>query len=177
MTMENYRKGKNEEQPLERTAIPLDLPEEFLWMQVRGGSKIRNLLEHALKSFEQSRTVVWTGAGPSVGKTITCAEIMKREYKQKLHQITKICYKECNEYWDPAVPELDRLVVKRKQPMIHICLSIDSLNDQELGYQAPGDVVPYKSPTSQPHPNRQHHKREFNRSKPASNRNSQVSRS
>lgn len=34
MIMENYRKGKNEEQPLERTTIPLDLPEEFLWMQV-----------------------------------------------------------------------------------------------------------------------------------------------
>lgn len=33
--MNNYRKGKNVEEPLERTKIPIpNLPENFLWMQV-----------------------------------------------------------------------------------------------------------------------------------------------
>lgn len=33
--MENYHKGKNVEEPLERDKIPIpNLPENFLWMQV-----------------------------------------------------------------------------------------------------------------------------------------------
>lgn len=37
------------------------------------------------------------------------------------------------EYWDPLLPELDQLVVKRKLPMIHIYLSMEPLNKDELG--------------------------------------------
>lgn len=92
--MENYRKGKNVEEPLERERIPIpNLPSNFLWMQVRGGSKIRNLLTHALNEYRDARSVVWTGFGQSVGKTITCAEIMKRESGNTLHQITRLCYR------------------------------------------------------------------------------------
>lgn len=92
--MENYRKGKNVEEPLERNKIPIcDLPENFLWMQVRGGSKIRNLVSHALSEYKEAKVVVWTGFGQSVGKAITCAEIMKREAGNTLHQITKLCYR------------------------------------------------------------------------------------
>lgn len=61
-------------------------------LQVRGGSKIRSLLSHAIGEFPEVGSVVWTGFGPSVGKAITCAEIMKREFKD-LHQITRICYR------------------------------------------------------------------------------------
>ncbi|KRT81061.1 hypothetical protein AMK59_5203 [Oryctes borbonicus] len=92
--MENYKKGKNVEEPLIKENIPInELPENFLWMQVRGGSKIRNLLSLAMEVFSEKQYVVWTGFGQSVGKAITCAEIMKREYKQPLHQITRICYR------------------------------------------------------------------------------------
>lgn len=92
--MENYRKGKNVEELLDRKLIPIpNLPENFLWMQVRGGSKIRNLLTHALNEYNNTRTVLWTGFGQSVGKTITCSEIMKRKSGNTLHQITKLCYK------------------------------------------------------------------------------------
>lgn len=39
-----------------------------------------------------------------------------------------------NEYWDPIIPDLDQLVVKRKLPLIHICLSAEKLSDKdELG--------------------------------------------
>ncbi|KAL1494914.1 hypothetical protein ABEB36_010425 [Hypothenemus hampei] len=143
--MENYRKGKNVEESLDRLKIPIsDLPTDCLLMQVRGGSKIRNLLDYALQQFPVSKTIVWTGVGPSVGKAVTCAEIMKREYKQQLYQITKICYRTVDEYWDPLIPELDQLVVKRKLPMIHICLSSEKLNKNELGYQSPDEVIPHK---------------------------------
>lgn len=92
--MEYYRKGKNVEEPLERERIPVPgLPVGFLWMQVRGGSKIRNLLSHALSEYKEAKVVVWTGFGQSVGKAITCAEIMKRECGDTLHQITKLCYR------------------------------------------------------------------------------------
>lgn len=37
------------------------------------------------------------------------------------------------EYWDPIQPELVPLVVKRKLPMIHIYLSTDTLDQNELG--------------------------------------------
>lgn len=33
---------------------------------------------------------------------------------------------------------MDQIVVKRKLPMIHILLSTSPLNDNEIGYQAPG---------------------------------------
>lgn len=92
--MENYRKGKNIEEPLERDKIPIpNLPPNFLWMQVRGGSKIRNLLSHALNEYKEAKVLVWTGFGRSVGKAITCAEIMKRECGNSLHQITRLCYR------------------------------------------------------------------------------------
>ncbi|XP_066258166.1 ribonuclease P protein subunit p25-like protein [Euwallacea similis] len=151
--MENYRKGKNVEEPMEKSKIPISsLPKEFLWMQVRGGSKIRNLLDYALKNFEQSKVVVWSGSGPSVGKSITCVEIMKREYKQQLHQINKICYTSVDEYWDPENPDLDQLVVKRKLPVVHICLSLEKLNENELGYQAPSEVIPFRGQNVQKQP-------------------------
>lgn len=92
--MENYRKGRNVEEPLERDRIPIpDLPANFLWMQVRGGSKIRNLVSHALAEYKGAKVVVWTGFGQAVGKTITCAEIMKRESGNTLYQITRLCYR------------------------------------------------------------------------------------
>ncbi|XP_050505959.1 ribonuclease P protein subunit p25-like protein [Diabrotica virgifera virgifera] len=146
--MENYKKGKNIEEPLERNKIPIPkLPENFLWMQVRGGSKIRNLLPHAINEFREAKHVVWTGFGSSVGKCITCAEIMKREFNNTLHQITKICYRLVEEYWDPLLPELDQIVVKRRLPMIHIYLSSESIDTEELGYQAPGQILFFNSQT------------------------------
>ncbi|KAI4461330.1 ribonuclease p subunit p25 [Holotrichia oblita] len=143
--MENYQKGKNVEEPIVKENIPIkDLPEDFLWMQVRGGSKIRNLLSLAMEQFPEKQYIVWTGFGQSVGKAITCAEIMKREHKQSLHQITRICYRLVEEYWDPITPGLDQLVVKRQLPMIHILLSCNPLNNDDYGYQGPNTTIPYK---------------------------------
>ena len=139
--MENYRKGKNVEEEITRDKIPIpDLPQNFLWMQVHGGSKIRNLLDVAIKGFADQGVVVWTGSGAAISKTISCVEILKR--RQRAHQITKIVYKKSEEFWEPLLPELDELVVVRDEPTIHILLSKDPLNSGESGYQAPGEIDP-----------------------------------
>lgn len=169
--MENYRKGKNVEEEITKETIPIPgLPTNFIWMQVNGGSKIRNLLDVALKGFVEEGAVVWTGSGTAISKTISCAEILKRRHKA--HQVTKISYRKFEEYWEPLLPELDQLVVVRDEPMIHILLSKNALNTEELGYQAPGEIDPSfkvqyeKQNTKSRHPNIR------NRNKPyASNSN------
>lgn len=91
--MENYKKGKNVEEELSKEMIPIEiLPEKFLWMHVKGGTKLTNVVEfaqNAIKSGEY-RSIVWSGSGGGVAKTISCAEIMKRDFK--LHQVTRLAY-------------------------------------------------------------------------------------
>lgn len=52
-----------------------------------------NVIEFAKKALQsgEHRTIVWTGYGGGVGKTISCAEILKRDFT--LHQVTRLCYK------------------------------------------------------------------------------------
>ncbi|CAH1404256.1 unnamed protein product [Nezara viridula] len=135
--MENYTKGKNVEEPLDKDKLPIpNLPKDFLWMQVQGGSKMRNLLELALKEYDSGKDVLWTGSGAAIGKVISCAEILKRKFKD-VHQFNKIQYRRCEEYWDPKLEGLDQLVVNRDVPMIHILLSHEAINADLPGYQEP----------------------------------------
>jgi ribonuclease P/MRP protein subunit RPP25 len=64
--------------------IPID--------QVKGGTKVGNVVSHAEKAFHsgEHRSVVWSGSGGGVSKTISCAEIMKRNFP--LHQVTRLNY-------------------------------------------------------------------------------------
>ncbi|KAF4532336.1 hypothetical protein B566_EDAN003639 [Ephemera danica] len=133
--MENYRKGKNVEEILEKEKIPIpNLPDNFLWMHVKPGTKVRNVISYAMKAFKDERNIVWSGSGPAVEKTITCVEIMKKRYKS-LHQISKIGYRKVEEFWEPQLEGLDELVVVREIPTIHILLSKDLLDTNESGYQ------------------------------------------
>ncbi|XP_028160742.1 ribonuclease P protein subunit p25-like protein [Ostrinia nubilalis] len=136
--MENYFKGKNVEEELQRDSIPLkDLPVNFLWMQVKGGSKITNLLSHATGILEDKATtaVVWSGAGVAIPKAISCAEILKRQFSIQ-HQVTKLTHKKVEEYWEPKLDGLETIVVKRQIPVIHILLSVDAIPDvNQIGYQ------------------------------------------
>lgn len=174
--MENYRKGRNLEEELTREKIPVpDLPQNFTWMKVNGGSKIRNLLDVAFKGFVEHGAVVWTGSGASISKAISCAEILKR--KHRAHQITKICYRKSEEFWEPLLPELDELVVERDEPTIHILLSRDPLNTNELGYQAPGEIDQSFKEDSVKNPNLPRNSNSRNRKKPyTSNPKNQVQR-
>ncbi|KAM8960967.1 ribonuclease P protein subunit p25-like protein [Pelodytes ibericus] len=137
--MENYKKVKVLEKPLE---LPLaGLPPDLIEMKVKDGSKIRNLMGFAIGKMESDsgRQIAFSGSGKALSKTITCVEIMKRRV-QDLHQITKICFRQTEEIWEPIVPEvgLDPLTVKRNSPAIFILLSKDPLDCTEPGYQAPG---------------------------------------
>ena len=77
--MENYTKGevKEVEDP-----YPFSV-DEALQMRITAGSKIRNVMGFAMKKMadKEIRQISWNGSGPSVTKTITCAEIMKRKLK------------------------------------------------------------------------------------------------
>lgn len=120
--MNNYTKGRCEEEVWQKKNVPIpNLPDDFTWMQVSGGSKIRNLLEAAWKEFNENPSIVWSASGPGLNKAITCAEMTKRKFGN-LKQETVICYREIKEYWDPKTDKLDQLVVIREVPAIHIYL-------------------------------------------------------
>lgn len=92
--MMNYRKGRNVEDELTRNDIKIEnLPDDFLWMHVKGGTTVPNVTEFAKKALQsgEHRNIVWTGYGGGVGKAISCAEILKRDFQ--LHQITRLCFK------------------------------------------------------------------------------------
>lgn len=90
--MENYDKGNNVEPDIRLCELPFtNLPANIVWMKVKPSSKMNSLIEYALKSIRENETLVWTGFGPAIGKTISCAEILKRRITN-LNQITKIGY-------------------------------------------------------------------------------------
>ncbi|XP_050075323.1 ribonuclease P protein subunit p25-like protein [Anopheles maculipalpis] len=162
--MMHYKKGKNVEEELSQDQIPIEvLPEQFLWMHVKGGSAVMNLVEHAKKALEDGthRSVVWSGSDGGVGKTISCAEIIKRHFE--LHQVTRICYRKVEEFWDPQENGLEQIVAKRNIPCVHILTSLDEIDPKVPGYQhsktqggfwtgaglGPSDGSPRKRPQGQ----------------------------
>lgn len=53
-----------------------------------------NLLDYAISTFKEKNVIIWSGSGPAICKTISCAEIMKKRYKGVIKgQINKICYR------------------------------------------------------------------------------------
>ena len=64
--MENYRKGSNVEEELSKDKIPIEcLPDKFLWMHVKGGTKVQNVIEYARNAIDtnEHRSIVWSGSG------------------------------------------------------------------------------------------------------------------
>lgn len=114
------------------TKVPIhNLPEKFLWMHVKSGTKIRNVLGYAMKEFPSYNSIIWTGTGNGIAKTISCAEIFKRKY-ENLHQVTKLCYVSSEKSKEDTVKA-------HRIPEVHILLTKDIKDTTELGYQAPGD--------------------------------------
>ncbi|KYN36981.1 Alba-like protein C9orf23 like protein [Trachymyrmex septentrionalis] len=114
------------------TKVPIhNLPEKFLWMHVKSGTKIRNVLGYAMKEFPSYNSIVWTGTGSGIAKTISCAEIFKRKY-ENLHQVTKLRYVSSEKSKEDTVKA-------HRIPEVHILLTKDIKDTTELGYQAPGD--------------------------------------
>uniref|UniRef100_H2U5N2 Ribonuclease P/MRP 25 subunit-like n=1 Tax=Takifugu rubripes TaxID=31033 RepID=H2U5N2_TAKRU len=135
--MENYRKCRTEAFP---PVCPFsDLPPDTPQVQVKDGSKIRNLLRFALSRLLPCGHIVFTATGKGVSKAITCAEIMKRRVKG-LHQLTRLLYATVSEVWEPLKPAagLDSLSVSRKVPAVWILLCREAPDRSQPGYQAPG---------------------------------------
>lgn len=71
--MNNYRKGPNTEEELTKSNIPIEnLPEDFLWMHVKGGTKVSNVVDYARKALDSNeyRQVVWSGSGGNINRTL-----------------------------------------------------------------------------------------------------------
>lgn len=107
----------------------------LLLSQVKGGTKITNVVNHAKKSLDskEHRSIVWSGSGGGIQKTISCVEILKRDYP--IHQVTKLCYRKVEEYWDPQLEALEQIVAIREIPCIHILLTLDEIDPTTVGYQ------------------------------------------
>ncbi|XP_078378714.1 uncharacterized protein LOC144661756 isoform X2 [Oculina patagonica] len=116
--MEHYTKASSH-------AAESEGKKEACDIHVKSGSKIRNILAQAFRLLQNktAEKIVLTGSGPTVTKTVTCAEIIKRKTKG-LHQLNKLFY--------------TKLQVTRKVPSISITLSKVPLDAAQPGYQAPG---------------------------------------
>jgi len=138
--MESYTRSEVVSPPELRTNLPFScLPDNYIHMTVKAGSKLRNIIGYAIKNFQvpEANYIVFSGSGEAIIKTISCAEILKKKFKN-LHQINKIEYIVCEEMWTPKIKDLDRLKVKRDIPAIHVLLSKQPLDASEPGYQPPG---------------------------------------
>ncbi|OQV12191.1 putative Ribonuclease P protein subunit p25-like protein [Hypsibius exemplaris] len=143
--MENFEKGETVEveldhfEPFAKFIVLPALPEDVLLFKVRGGSKIKDLMEAAIRGMNDNpknhRFIIFHGTGPAINKVISCVEILKRRVKDPLQQITKLSHQEVQELWNPKLEGLNVIKVSRKIPAIHILLSKDPLNPDEPGFQ------------------------------------------
>lgn len=95
------------------------------WMQMRGGSKLKNFITPSINSLNSSDFVIISGSGPAVTKVVSCAEVVKRRYRpprSQLIQLTKISYRAVEEQWEPKTEDLEPLKVIREIPQIDILL-------------------------------------------------------
>lgn len=130
------------------------LPSLFAFAQVRGGTKVHNVLNYAKNALDKGeyRTVVWSGSGGGVVKTVSCAEIFKRSFP--LYQLTRMdqvryvyalgigwarADVKCSvnislpcsieEHWEPQMDGLEPIVAKRKVPSLHILMTLDPIDE------------------------------------------------
>ncbi|KAL2093400.1 hypothetical protein ACEWY4_010712 [Coilia grayii] len=140
------------------------LADGVLEMRVREGSKIRNLLGFALVRMQDAvpplagrptlSQILFTGSGRAITKTITCAEILKRQVGG-LHQLSKLQYRTVREEWEgrAAGGACSRMTIHRMEPAICILLSKEPLDPCEPGYQPPEEgqsLANHSSPEYQP---------------------------
>ncbi len=135
--MENYAKGRNVEPSPEedREAVPFrGLPEDFVLVRVRPGTKIRNVLGFALRAAEErgdSAAVVFAGHGQALNKVVSCAEIARRRMAAQegasVLQYSHLGTRTVEEHWEPredaSEEGLAPLKVVRQIPQVHVALT------------------------------------------------------
>ena len=114
-------------------SLPYTLHSSCLHMQVRSGSKAKNLVQFAMRKLFPSadnstnvEQVTWNGFGDGISKAIACAEITKRRSAITFYEHVQIGYKRIEQIWQPVRTtslELDTLKVNKDLPAISILLS------------------------------------------------------
>ncbi|XP_030554764.1 ribonuclease P protein subunit p25-like protein [Drosophila novamexicana] len=157
--MMHYRKAENVEQELSKNDLPFQncMPKthkDFLWMHVKGGTKLSNVIGYAQSALDKGeyRSLVWSGSGGGVVKTISCAEVLKRSHP--LYQLTRMGYTSVEEHWKPQMDGLEEIIVNRQIPTLHILMSLDELPDGIEGVQNPNTTSDFwqhdEPPASRP---------------------------
>ncbi|XP_017125777.1 ribonuclease P protein subunit p25-like protein [Drosophila elegans] len=158
--MMHYRKAENVEKELSKSDLPFEdcMPnpqKDFLWMHVKGGTKVSNVIEFAQAALNKGehRCVVWSGSGGGVVKTISCAEVLKRSHP--VYQVTRMAYTSVEEHWKPQMDGLEEIIVNRQIPALHILMSLDELPDSIEGLQKPNTSTDFWQ-GEEAHPRPQH---------------------
>lgn len=123
--------------------LPYPLHPSCVHMQVKSGSKTKNLVPFVLKKMYPTdgnvipiEQVTWNAFGDGISKAIACAEMTKRKSSVNLFQYVQIGYKTVEHFWKPiqsANRELDTLKVKKNLPAICILLSKIPLHPSNQG--------------------------------------------
>ncbi|XP_053320596.1 ribonuclease P protein subunit p25 [Spea bombifrons] len=143
--MENLRRIQTTDEEDGKHVPFKDLTPDVVYMKVKEGSKIRNLIGYAMAHMgsKSSGQIVFSAYGRAVTKAITCVEILKRQVGG-LHQVTKLQYKFLQEVWEQKGPNVKNpapcLTVHKSYPSISILLSKVPLDPQEDGYQPPQPI-------------------------------------
>lgn len=100
--------------------------------------KVRNYITYALALFQEKelRSVQLKAMGNAISKQVTVAEILKRRVAG-LHQLNVITSTEVLDEYEPLEEGLDKVSIKRLLTTMEISLSLDALDSNQCGYQAP----------------------------------------
>jgi DNA-binding protein len=122
----------HDDTPTVSLSLPYNLHPSCVHMQVRSGSKAKNLVQFVIRKLfptDQNSTnieqVTWNAFGDGISKAIACAEMTKRRSTINLNEYVQIGYKRIEQIWEPVNSnvELDKLKVNKDIPSICILLS------------------------------------------------------
>ncbi|MFH4981539.1 hypothetical protein AB6A40_008248 [Gnathostoma spinigerum] len=130
--MENYVKSGEKEV---ECRLPFDVSEDVKIMNIKTGTKQRNILTYVEKEMQnpQVRQIVFRGFGEATAKCISCVEVFKRSYKDgTLYQKNDVAFSRRSDIWTPNKAELSTLLVHVDTPSIFILLSKDPFPNDVL---------------------------------------------
>src|SRR5690606_18597284 len=107
-------------------------------IRVTTQGKMRLYIGYATTIFKEKNgtEIVLKAMGRAINKTVTIAEILKRQIPG-LHQITTIDSTDITDVYEPLEEGLDRIETTRHVSSIIIRLSIVPLDSKAPGYQPP----------------------------------------
>ncbi|CAF1026191.1 unnamed protein product [Adineta steineri] len=102
--------------------LPFTLHTSCLHMQVKSGSKTKNLVQYVKRKLLLTDNIIeqitWNAYGDGISKAIACAEMLKRQSELVFHEYVQIGYK-TNE----KIQTSDKIKLNKDIPSICILLS------------------------------------------------------